>query len=109
MSIKEPVERKDRKGDIRLVCKELCDLQSDTTLMSMHVGKPGATLDDCRVAVEVVPMRRLSLLTAAAGSEICVKHPSGDIALFVVQIKSTALPDSGVNFLAGDLTVWRAS
>ncbi|MEU4268711.1 serine/threonine-protein kinase [Streptomyces sp. NPDC026092] len=108
LSIKEPVERTDRKGDIRLVCKELCDLQSDSTLMSMHVGKPGATLDDCRIAVKVVPTRRLSLLTAAAGSEICVKHPSGDIGLFVVQIKSTYLPDSGVNFLTGDLTVWRA-
>ncbi|WP_086830190.1 serine/threonine-protein kinase [Streptomyces sp. NRRL B-24572] len=107
LDIKEPVERKDRKGDIRLVCKQTCALESGTSLMSMHVGKPGASLDACRTALAVAPSHRLTLTLAAAGSEICVKHPSGDIALFVVQVKSTALPDSGVNFVTGDLTVWR--
>ncbi|MFE5589897.1 serine/threonine-protein kinase [Streptomyces sp. NPDC056549] len=108
LSIKEPVERKNRKGDIRFVCGQTCSLESSTSVMSMHVGKPGATLDACRTDLDITPSHRLTLTLVAAGSEICVKHPSGDIALFVVQVKSTALPDSGVSFLAGDLTVWRA-
>ncbi|WP_055602577.1 serine/threonine-protein kinase [Streptomyces aureus] len=108
MSIKEPIEREDRKGDIRLVCKETCGLESRTSLMQLHLGKPGATLDACRAALAGDASRDLSLAWAAAGSEICLKHPSGDIALFVIQVKSTAMPQSGINFLTGDLTVWRA-
>ncbi|MFE7516825.1 serine/threonine-protein kinase [Streptomyces sp. NPDC057540] len=108
LSIKEPVERKNRTGDIRFVCGRTCSLESTTSVMSMHVGKPGATLEACRTDLDIAPSRRLTLTLVAAGSEICLKHPSGDIALFVVQVKSTALPDSGVSFLAGDLTVWRA-
>lgn len=109
LNIKEPVERKDRKGDIRLACKQSCALESGTSLISMHHGKPGASLDACRAALTVAPSHSLPLAAAAAGSEICIKHRSGDIALFVVQVKSTALPEGGFSFLTGDMTVWRAS
>ncbi|XUM01893.1 serine/threonine-protein kinase [Streptomyces venezuelae ATCC 10712] len=109
LSLKEPVERKNREGDIRFVCGQTCALESVTSVMSMHMGKPGATLDACRSDLDIAPTRRLTLTLVAAGSEICFRHPSGAVGLFVVQVKSTALPDSGVSFLAGDLTVWRTS
>ncbi|WJV50967.1 serine/threonine-protein kinase [Streptomyces flavofungini] len=109
LNIKEPVERKDRKGDIRFVCNDTnCSLESDTSVITMLYGKPGATRDSCRIALRGADSRRLPLAAAAAGSEICVKHPSGDIALLVVQVKSTALPKSGISFLTADMTVWRA-
>jgi hypothetical protein len=47
------------------------------------------------------------MAATAAGSEICIKHPSGDIALLVIQVKSTALPE--ISFVTADLTVWRAT
>ncbi len=109
MSLKEPIERRDRKGDVRLVCGESCGLESRASLMHLLAGKPGATLDTCRAALAREAKRSLRLDWAAAGSEICLKHPSGDIALFVLTVKSTAMPQSGINFLTGDLTVWRAS
>ncbi|GAA3773797.1 serine/threonine-protein kinase [Streptomyces phyllanthi] len=107
LGIKEPVRRKDRKGDIRFVCEEAgCALESDTSVITMLYGKPGATFDSCRTALTGAKDRDLPLAAAAAGSEICVKHPSGDIALLVIQVKSTALPDIG--FVTADMTVWRA-
>ncbi|MDF6043783.1 hypothetical protein LRD69_16920 [Streptomyces sp. JH14] len=48
-----------------------------------------------------------SLAGVPNGSEICIKGPSGDIALFVITTKSTAMPDLG--FLQGDLTIWRGA
>lgn len=109
LNIKEPVERKNRKGDIRFVCNDTnCSLESDNSVITMLYSKPGATLDSCRIALTGADSRRLPLAAAAAGSEICVKHPSGDIALLVVQVKSTALPKSGISFLTADMTVWRA-
>lgn len=108
LDIKEPVERKDRKGDIRFVCGETCALKSDTSVITMLYGKPGAGLDTCRRALDGADSRDLPLAAAAAGSEICVRHPSGDIALLVVQVKSTALPHSGVSFVTADMTAWRA-
>ncbi|MFP3989010.1 serine/threonine-protein kinase [Streptomyces sp. E11-3] len=109
LSIKEPVRRKDRKGDIRFVCGEhSCALESDTSVITLLYSKPGATLDSCRLALTGADSRRLPLAAAAAGSEICVKHPSGDIALFVIQVKSTALPKAGISFVTGEMTVWRA-
>ncbi|WP_431043458.1 serine/threonine-protein kinase [Streptomyces sp. P1-3] len=108
LSIKEPVGREDRKGDIRFVCTETrCALESDTSVITMLYGKPGASFDSCRVALTGVKDRRLPLAAAAAGSEICVKHPSGDIALLVIQVKSTAMPKIG--FMTVDMTVWRAA
>lgn len=109
LSIKEPVDRKDRKGDIRFLCGESnCSLESDKSVITMLYGKPGATLDSCRLALRGAESHDLPLAAAAAGSEICVKHPSGDIALLVVQVKSTALPQGGFSFLTADMTVWRA-
>ncbi|MFF4789670.1 serine/threonine-protein kinase [Streptomyces sp. NPDC001276] len=107
LDIKDPVERKDRKGDIRFVCKETCALESDTSLFAMLSSKPGATFDSCRLALTDPEGHRLPLALVAAGSEICVKHPSGDIALLVIQVKSTAMPEIG--FVTADMTVWRAA
>ncbi|MGW2780119.1 serine/threonine-protein kinase [Streptomyces populi] len=108
--IEQPVDRDDAKGDIRFVCDaSSCALASDTSVITMlYTEKPGATLDSCRIALTGATSHRLPLAAAAAGSEICVKHPSGDIALLVIQVKSTALADKG-SFLTADMTVWRAS
>ncbi|WP_338895927.1 serine/threonine-protein kinase [Streptomyces sp. TG1A-60] len=110
LGIKKPVNRKDREGDIRFTCEEPgCALESDTSVITMLFADPGATLETCRIALTGARSRSFSLASAAPGSEFCVKHPSGDIGLFVIQVKSTALPDSGVSFVTGDLTVWRAT
>ncbi|MGK5629373.1 serine/threonine-protein kinase [Streptomyces sp. URMC 123] len=107
LSIKEPVRHEDNKGDIRFDCKEAgCALESDTSVMTMLFSKPGASFDSCRLALTGADSHRLPLAAAAAGSEICVKHSSGDIALLVVQTKSTALPK--IAFMTADMTVWRA-
>lgn len=45
------------------------------------------------------------LAGAAAGSEICMKDSEGNIGLYVIRTKSTALPE--IAFLQGDLTAWR--
>ncbi|MFC0601275.1 serine/threonine-protein kinase [Streptomyces palmae] len=109
VSVREPVQHKDRTGDIRLACsKTSCALESDTSKIAMRWGKPGAGLDECRIALSGDNTgRSLPLAAAAAGTEICVEHPSGDIALLVIQVKATALPGSGNNFLTADMTVWR--
>ncbi|MEU6007932.1 serine/threonine-protein kinase [Streptomyces sp. NPDC047453] len=107
LSIKEPVERDDRKGDIRLVCKETCGLESDTSVLTLLYGKPGAGLEKCRLALTSKNSHHLALDWAASGSEICVKHPSGDIALLVLLVKSTAMPK--IAFVTADMTVWRAT
>jgi hypothetical protein len=53
---------------------------------------------------------KVFLAAAAAGSQICVKGPKGDIALLVIQTKSTALWDKpGLSFLTVDMTVWRGA
>ncbi|WP_030595926.1 serine/threonine-protein kinase [Streptomyces fulvoviolaceus] len=111
VSIKEPPERDNRKGDIRFVCEYVgCSLESDTSVISLLYSKPGATLDSCRFALTGAKDHDLPLAAVAAGSEICVKDPSGNIALFVVQVKSTALWDTpGISFLTADMTVWRAA
>ncbi|MFJ2303482.1 serine/threonine-protein kinase [Streptomyces sp. NPDC087787] len=107
LSIKEPVERDDRKGDIRLVCKETCALESDTSVLTLLYGKPGAGLEKCRLALSGEKSHHLALDWVASGSEICVKHSSGDIALLVIQVKSTAMPK--IAFVTADMTVWRAA
>ncbi|MFC8124316.1 serine/threonine-protein kinase [Streptomyces sp. NPDC057302] len=110
VSLREPVDRKDRKGDIRFVCGEnSCALESDKSVITLLYGKPGATLDTCRTILKGADSHDLPLAAVAAGSEICVKNPSGDIALLVVQVKSTALPNGGFSFLSADMTVWRAA
>ncbi|WP_235882114.1 aldehyde dehydrogenase family protein [Streptomyces apricus] len=111
LSFKEPISREDRKGDIRFNCKDpSCELESDTSLLVMMFAEPGTTLDMCRLILSGAEKNKsrhrvLPLAAAAAGTEICVKHSSGDIALLVVQVKSTALPD--IAFLTLDMTIWR--
>ncbi|MFG3250687.1 serine/threonine-protein kinase [Streptomyces sp. NPDC048187] len=101
-------ERKDRKGDIRFGCESAgCELTSDTSVMVHNVPGPGATYETCRQLTSVpAASHELLLADKAAGSEICVKHRNGDIALMVIETKSTALPEVG--FLNTDLTVWPA-
>lgn len=109
LSFEEPVGREDRKGDIRFSCKEInCALESDTSVIVQLFGKPGGDLDSCRLLLSGATEHTWGLSAAAAGSEFCVKNSAGDIALLVVQVKSTALWDTpGVSFLLADMTVWR--
>ncbi|MER6130711.1 serine/threonine-protein kinase [Streptomyces sp. NPDC001815] len=103
---KDTRSAEERKADIRLVCGQTCALESGTTLIDwVPSEKPGATLETCR-AILADAEHRLPLAIVAAGSEICFEHPSGDIGLFVVDVKSTALPEAA--FLSGEMTVWRA-
>ncbi|MEV5440007.1 protein kinase [Streptomyces sp. NPDC052682] len=101
------VSRKDRKGDIRLVCGQTCALESDTSEFVLLPTEPGATLESCRIALTDPEGRRLPLAAAASGSEICVKHSSGDIGLLVIQTESTALPR--IAFVTAKMTIWRAA
>ncbi|MFJ6068240.1 serine/threonine-protein kinase [Streptomyces tendae] len=102
-------ERKDRKGDIRFSCENAgCELTSETSIMVHNALGPGATYETCRqLTSDAEGARKLLLADKAAGSEICVKHRNGDIALMVIETKSTAMPDIG--FVATDLTVWPAA
>ncbi|MFC8536856.1 serine/threonine-protein kinase [Streptomyces sp. NPDC057249] len=93
-------------GDIRFSCKSTgCELTSDTSVFMPMSGKAGATLDECRLFLPHSKIRSLPLAGSASGSEICVMNDSGDIALYVITTKSTAIPD--LAFVMGDLTVWR--
>ncbi|MEU9573721.1 serine/threonine-protein kinase [Streptomyces massasporeus] len=106
LSFRKPFMRDDRKGDIRFDCKNAgCAVESDTSVFLQLFGKAGATLDECRLMLGGADRHRWTLASAAAGSEICVKHQNGDIALLVLQTKSTALPD--IAFLQLDMTIWR--
>ncbi|KUO06108.1 serine/threonine-protein kinase [Streptomyces caeruleatus] len=106
LSFEEPLWREDRKGDIRLDCdSSSCAIESDTSVFLQMPGKAGTTLDECRLMLGGADQHRWTLASVAAGTEICVKHPSGDIALLVVQTKSTALPE--IAFLSMDMTVWK--
>jgi hypothetical protein len=102
-------ESKDRKGDIRFGCESAgCELKSDTSVMVGNVLGPGATYETCRrLTSDPEASHELLLADKAAGSEICVKHRNGDIALLVIQVKSTAMPEIG--FLTFDMTVWPAA
>ncbi|MFJ8591077.1 serine/threonine-protein kinase [Streptomyces sp. NPDC093598] len=106
LSFQKPFMRDDRKGDIRFDCKDAgCAMESDTSVFLQLFGKSGATLDECRLMLASADRHRWTLAAAAAGTEICVKHKNGDIALLVLQTKSTALPD--IAFLQLDMTIWR--
>jgi len=112
ISLRDPVERDDRKGDIRLVCGDsLCSLRSNTSAMTLGSDDPGDSYETCKLYLAKADTRRseLPLTVLAEGSRVCVKNRSGDIALLVVQIKSDALRGAGISFLSTDLTVWRAS
>ncbi|MFI7412095.1 serine/threonine-protein kinase [Streptomyces sp. NPDC049627] len=106
VSFEDPEDlRKDRKGDIRMVCEQTCALESDTSEFALLYTKPGATLDSCRIALSDPEGHRLPLAATANGSEICVKHSSGDIALLVIQTKSTAYLKAA--FVTANMTIWR--
>ncbi|MFD0269440.1 hypothetical protein ACFVGY_23150 [Streptomyces sp. NPDC127106] len=119
VNIKEPTRQENAKGDIRFTCDGGkyagdCSLVSDTSVMNLAFAKPGATFEDCRALLGRADFgdaeqRRLPLAAVANGSEICVKHPSGDIALLVVQVKATAAVPRVPGFLTADMTVWRVS
>ncbi|WP_030601538.1 protein kinase domain-containing protein [Streptomyces achromogenes] len=107
LSIEHPDGKgKDDKGALRLGCRTIgCELDAgDSTIVQMY-GAHGTTLEQCRLILKDATKHRWTLTGAAAGSEFCLRHPSGDVALFVLRIKSTALPEAA--FLEGDLTVWR--
>ncbi|MGJ5754071.1 serine/threonine protein kinase [Streptomyces puniciscabiei] len=102
---KEP-GRDDRKGDIRFDCRPAgCELTSDSTVFVQMWGRHGTTLDECRLILGSATKHSWTLAGAAAGTEFCMKDTEGDIGLFVIQVKSTAMPD--IAFLRGDLTIWR--
>ncbi|MES5818697.1 serine/threonine-protein kinase [Streptomyces sp. RG80] len=114
IDIEKPRTREDRKGDIRFTCEDFsCSLQSNNSQIVQVLTPPGTTYKDCKFLLTGATgptYRDFSLAAAAAGTEFCIKHRSGEIALFVVLVKSTALWDSpGVSFVLGDLTVWRAT
>ncbi|RZU34652.1 serine/threonine protein kinase [Streptomyces sp. BK022] len=97
--------RKDRKGDIRFTCgAQKCSLESRSSVLLLRYAKPGATYDSCKFEVRDATSHSLPLAAVAAGSEICARDRAGNIALLVVQVKSTAMPDVG--FLMTDVTVW---
>ncbi|MFC8343910.1 serine/threonine-protein kinase [Streptomyces sp. NPDC057280] len=110
----KPGTRDDRKGDIRLSCKKIgCSLVSDSSHMVQMYADPGTTFEDCELflgGAKEDRFRDWSLTAAAAGTEYCVKHPSGDIALLVIQLKSTAMWDTpGMSSVYVDMTVWPAT
>ncbi|MFF5496853.1 serine/threonine-protein kinase [Streptomyces aquilus] len=112
--VAKPGTRDDRKGDIRLNCKEIgCALESDSSHMVQMFADPGTTFEDCELflgGAKEDRFRDWSLAAAAAGTEYCVKHPSGDIALLVIQQKSTAMWDTpGMSAVTVDMTVWPAT
>ncbi|MFE9725843.1 serine/threonine-protein kinase [Streptomyces sp. NPDC005794] len=95
-----------RKGDIRFSCESSgCELKGDRTVFVQIFGGHGTTLDECRLMLRSARYHSWSLAAAAAGTEICMKDAEGNIGLYVIQTKSTAIPE--LAFLQGDLTVWR--
>ncbi|MFD9498984.1 protein kinase [Streptomyces sp. NPDC060035] len=94
------------KGDIRFSCETGgCELKSDRAAFVQIFGGHGTTLDECRLMLHSAKYHSWTLDATAAGTEICMKDTEGNIGLYVIQVKSTALPD--LAFLLGDLTVWR--
>ncbi|MFD6172574.1 serine/threonine-protein kinase [Streptomyces coeruleorubidus] len=107
LSFERPLRRDDRKGDIRFTCENpSCELESDTSVFVQMFTDEAVSLDECRLLLGGAGRpHRWTLASVAAGSQICVKHSSGDIALLVVQTKSTALPE--LASLMVDMTVWK--
>ncbi|WP_030156966.1 serine/threonine-protein kinase [Streptomyces sp. NRRL S-244] len=111
IGIKDPVTREDRTGDIRLDCEtNSCELASDATVLVQLYAEPGTgNLDTCGLLTKAATQHTLPLAASAPGTEICVRHPSGDIALLVIQTKPVVrLPDLP-GWITADMTVWRAS
>ncbi|MEU9145287.1 serine/threonine-protein kinase [Streptomyces sp. NPDC048349] len=111
IGIKDPVKRQDRTGDIRMDCegKGNCSLASDTSVFTLLYGDPGSgSFDACRLLTNAGTQRTLPLAAVASGSEICVRHPSGDIALLVIQTKSIVKGRDLPGLVTADMTIWRA-
>ncbi|MEU5163788.1 serine/threonine-protein kinase [Streptomyces sp. NPDC020875] len=108
VSLTDPVSREDRKGDLRLSCRSAgCELESRESVLMRMYGDPGAGPEQCRLFLANSKNKQVPLAAVAAGTEICVKHPSGDVAVLVVGVKSTAMPS--LAFMNADMTVWRAA
>ncbi|MFE9365221.1 hypothetical protein ACFYNN_21020 [Streptomyces sp. NPDC006978] len=98
--------QENRKGDVRFGCESAgCELKGGHTVFVQIFGGHGTPLDECRLMLDSATKHEWPLAGAAAGTEICMKDDKGNIGLYVIQTKSTALPD--LAFLQGDLTVWR--
>ncbi|WP_030769493.1 serine/threonine-protein kinase [Streptomyces sp. NRRL F-2664] len=113
ISLKEPVQHEDgdRSGDIRMRCGMAsgCRMESDDSVFSMPQKAGTGSLDACREQLRHARQHDLTLHVMAAGSEVCVRHPSGDIALFVIGIKSAPGLSKDPSWIRADLTVWRAA
>ncbi|MFE1440552.1 serine/threonine-protein kinase [Streptomyces sp. NPDC058739] len=108
LSFGEPVQRQDREGDIRFDCEEVgCSLDSDSSVFVQVFGDKAASREVCGFLLSGTgsDYRHWPLAAAANGSQICVRHSSGDIALLVIRTKSTALPE--LAFMQVEMTVWR--
>ncbi|MEU4356548.1 serine/threonine-protein kinase [Streptomyces virginiae] len=113
ISFKEPVQHEDgdRTGDIRMKCglASGCRMESDASVFSMPQKAGTGNLETCREELEFAKKNDLTLHVLAAGSEVCVRHPSGDIALFVIGIKSAPGLSKDPSWLRADMTIWRAA
>ncbi|MFI8452702.1 serine/threonine-protein kinase [Streptomyces erythrochromogenes] len=113
ISIKEPVQHEDgdRTGDIRMKCglASGCKMESDASVFSMPQKAGTGNLETCREELRFARENDLTLHVMAAGSEVCVRHPSGDIALFVIGIKSAPGLSKDPSWIRADMTVWRAA
>ncbi|MFE2142401.1 serine/threonine-protein kinase, partial [Streptomyces sp. NPDC059456] len=111
IGIKDPVDREDRTGDIRLDCaKQSCELASDTSVFTQLYAGPGTgSLDTCSLLTKASTQHTLPLAASAPGTEICVRHPSGDIALLVIQVKSVVRLSGLPDWITADMTVWRGA
>ncbi|MBO1334664.1 serine/threonine-protein kinase [Streptomyces sp. VRA16 Mangrove soil] len=107
LSFDAPYQRKDRKGDIRFSCASAgCELTSDTVAFVQIFGTPDAGRSECAALTKGQKYHSWKLAAATGGTQICMRHRNGDIASFVIEVKSTAMPESA--FLTADMTIWRA-
>ncbi|OLZ65666.1 serine/threonine protein kinase [Streptomyces amritsarensis] len=113
ISIKEPVQHDDgdRSGDIRMECglASGCTMKSDAVVFSLPEKAGTGNLETCREKLAFARQNKLTLHVLAVGSEVCMKHPSGDIALFVIGIKSAPGQSKQPSWVRADMTVWRAA
>ncbi|ORT55777.1 serine/threonine-protein kinase [Streptomyces sp. CB03238] len=110
LSLREPMLREDRTGDIRLDCEDDadCALQSDTSVFVQLFNGKAASLDACRHLLSGAigsAYRTWSLAAADDGTHLCVKNASGDIAVLAIQVKQTTLRETA--FLQLSMNVWR--
>ncbi|MFF7360044.1 hypothetical protein [Streptomyces sp. NPDC008125] len=109
MDLDDPTtDAKGRTGELRFGCTVAgCELTSRTAALELMPTETATTLDDCRTYLEDDKNHSIPLAAAANGSEICVRSAEGDIALLVIGVKSTAMPEAG--FVQADMTIWRGA